>query len=105
MSRVRNSPTDICCAPAHGGRTYLKPRWNTDCALELSVLEFFHRIHSESRVCVGEEGRGLTIARDRQTTIMSQMNAYLLFLKAWELECSGDETRLRLITNFHAGRR
>jgi hypothetical protein len=31
------------------------------------------------------------------------MNAYLLFLETWKLECSGNEVRLRLITYFYAG--
>lgn len=81
--------------------TYLKTRWYIDCALEPAVLEFFHGIHGETRVCVSEEGRRLTVAGDGETTIMGQMNTYLLLPKTWELKCSGDKTGPRMIAYFH----
>ena len=36
---------------------------------------------------------------------MRQMDAYLLFLEAWDLKCSSDETRFRLIAYFHTDRK
>ena len=39
---------------------------------------------------------------DGETTIMSQMNAYLLFLETRKLERSSNEVRLRLIAYFYA---
>lgn len=62
---------------------YLKTRWDIDRALEPAILEFLHMIHGESRVRVGKKGRGPPVARDRETTIIGQMNAYLLFLETW----------------------
>jgi hypothetical protein len=83
----------------------LETRWYTDCTLESAILYFFHRIHDKGGICVSKKGRGSTVARDRELTIMGQMNAYLLFLETWELKCSGDEVGLRLIAYFHAGRK
>jgi hypothetical protein len=80
----------------------LETRRHVDCALESAVLYFFHRIHDKRRVCISEKWRGPTVARDRESTIMGQMDAYFLFLEAWELKCSTDEVRLRLITYFDA---
>jgi hypothetical protein len=47
----------------------------------------------------------VAITGNGETTIMSQMNAYLFFLEPWKLESSGTEGRLRLIAYFYAGRK
>ena len=44
----------------------------------------------------------MAVTRDRETTVMRQMDAYLLLLEAWQLERSSDEVRLRLIAYFYA---
>jgi len=80
----------------------LETGWHTDCALEPPVLYFFHRIHDKRCVCIGQKWRGPTVARDRESAIMCQMDAYLLFLEAWDLKCSSDEARFRLVAYFHA---
>jgi hypothetical protein len=80
----------------------LETSWYIDCALEPAILYFFHRIHDKTRVCIGKKRRGPTVARDRESTIMGQMNAYLLFLETWDFKCSGYEAGLRLIAYFHA---
>jgi hypothetical protein len=89
---------------AHGGkrnrRTYLESRRYIDRALEPAVLEFLHRIHGETRVCVGKEGRGPSLARDGEPTIIRQMHAYLLLLETWYLKSSSDETGLWFIAYF-----
>lgn len=80
----------------------LETSWYIDCALESAVLYIFHRIHHKAGVCISKKGRGPTVARDRESTIMRQVNAYILFLETWELKCGGDEAGLRLIAYFHA---
>jgi hypothetical protein len=47
----------------------------------------------------------VAVTRDRETTVMSQMNAYLLLLDARKLERSGDEVRVGLIAYFYARRK
>jgi hypothetical protein len=47
----------------------------------------------------------VAVTGDRETTVMSQMNAYLLLLEAWKLERSGDKVGLRLIAYFYARRK
>lgn len=81
----------------------LKPCRHVDRALKSAVLEFFHGIDWKRRICVGQKWRRGSVTGDGETTIMSQMNAYILFLETWKLERSGNEVRLRLITYLYAG--
>jgi hypothetical protein len=87
-----------------GYNTYLKARRDINCTLKSTVLEFFHRKHGKSRIHISQQGRWLTVARDGETAIRSQMNAYLLFLETWKLKGSGDILRLRLIAYLYAVR-
>jgi len=64
-------------------RTYLETGRHIDCALKSAVLYFFQRIHDKRGVCISKKWRRSTAARDRESTIMGQMDAYLLFLEAW----------------------